>query len=222
MQSKFIVMALLLAPAIAGAQGAFQVPQSQQRAEYWDFSLQAVFQNSESSRGPNGSSTDIDDEVGFGLAFAYNFTDHVALGIDMNWISPRYTAVLVPDDGSPAQTISHKADILNFQLKGIYNLLDGPLTPYVEGSAGWTYVDSNVASSPPITGCWWDPWWGYICSTFWNTYSSTDFSYGGGVGLRWEFGGNMFVRGSYNILLVDAGRDEASLDGIRVEFGWRY
>ena len=88
----------------------------------------------------------------------------------------------------------------------------------------WTYIDSNVSDRPPITGCWWDPWWGYICSNFYSTYSDTNFSYGGGIGVRWEFGYNTYMRASYSLMRMDlgsaAGNPEFNLG--RLEFGWRY
>jgi opacity protein-like surface antigen len=78
------------------------------------------------------------------------------------------------------------------------------LTPFVEAGLGWTYFDSNVSDSAPIVGCWWDPWWGYICSEFYSTYSSSEFSYGAGVGLQWNFGRDRAINAGYRWLEVEA------------------
>ena len=87
----------------------------------------------------------------------------------MAWARPDYNAVLVPDDGSPDIDIRHTANIWTGQLNGTFVFTDKAVSPFVEAGLGWTNFDSNVASEPPITGCWWDPWWGYICSNFYST-----------------------------------------------------
>jgi opacity protein-like surface antigen len=216
------VLAWAIWPVVASAQGSFGYGKTAERAQNWDFALQLLYQGSETSSGPNGSSADIDEELGLGFLFNYNFTNRLALGFDFNWVNPRYSAVLVPEDGSASRTINHKLDMFTGQFKGVFNLLEGPITPYAELSGGWTYIDSNVANAPPINGCWWDPWWGYVCSSFYSTYDDSSFSYGGGLGVRWDFGQNYFMRASYNILKLDVGAGDPTFNSGRLEFGVRY
>lgn len=96
--------------------------------------------------------------------------------------------------------------------------------PFVEDGIGWSYIDSNVASGPPQGICWWHPWWGYICELFVDTLSSTEFSYGGALGFRYELVGNSFVKASYNYWLLDTGgpRVDPILETFRIEYGWRF
>jgi hypothetical protein len=42
----------------------------------------------------------------------------------------------------------------------------------------------NIHDGPADTGCWWDPWWGYMCASFYDTYSNTVTSVLHGVGIR--------------------------------------
>jgi opacity protein-like surface antigen len=121
-------------------------------------------------------------------------------------------------------TVSHRLSQFNGRIIGTFNMMDGPLVPYIDAGFGWTYVDSNVADGPPTTGCWWHPWWGYICSNFWNTYSSTETSYGVGLGLRYEIRGGSFIKGSYNYWKLNSGgaSDDFDLGSFRVEYGWNF
>ena len=212
------------AGAAASAAAPFALTQAaflDDRASEWNLSLDAIYLNSESSSGRNGSSIDISDDWGFGFKVGYNFTNHLALGFEMNFLEPSYELTLVPDDPNPTPlTINEKLTIFNGMLTGTYNILKGPVTPFVDLTAGWTHVDSNVTDRPPVTGCWWDPWWGYICQSYWSTYSDTSFSYGGGLGVRWDISSAIFMRASYNMLRIDGGSDP-TLDMGRIEIGWR-
>ncbi len=69
----------------------------------------------------------------------------------------------------------------------VYNFMDTPLTPYVSAGIGWTWIDTNIPNGPPNTWCWWDPWWGYVCSTSYPTETLNTFSYQAALGLRYTF-----------------------------------
>ena len=102
--------------------------------------------------------------------------------------------------------------------------MDGPFTPFAEAGIGWTYFDSNVLDSDPIVGCWWDPFWGYICDAFYSTYSDTNFSYHATLGFRWDFSMEMFAKASYRWLEVDLGSGAAKpmMEQALLEIGWRF
>lgn len=200
---------------------SFRVPSvDNNRASKWDLSFNLLHTESEKAGGANGSGLEIDSELGWGFSVAYNLNTHFGLGFDFSHVRPNYTAKLVDEDGVSTE-IRHTLDITTGQFKGIWNFLEGPLTPYAEAGLGWTYIDSNVASEPPVTGCWWDPFWGWICSSFWNTYSDTSFSYGGAVGVRWEINPSVYLRGGYNLLKVDlsSAANDLSLNSWRVDIG---
>ena len=98
-------------------------------------------------------------------------------------------------------------------------MLQGPLTPFLQAGVGWTKLDSNILNRPPTTGCWWDPWWGWICATEWSTYETTKFSYNLGLGLRWDVNGALFLRGAYNREWVDVDRGSLDFDMLTMEVG---
>jgi opacity protein-like surface antigen len=214
-RSSKLLFVLLLAGAASGA-----FAQQTYRANNWEASIQLIGTSSEKFNGAGGSSLDVDSDIGLGAGFTYNFSQHLALGFDMLWARPDYKSVFVTEEGE-AVSVKHTMNIFNGQFNGTWNILKGPITPYLQAGLGWTYVDSNVADGPPTTGCWWDPWWGYICRNYYSTYSDTNFSYGVGAGLRWEFGNGMFLKGSYNRLEIDGSNGiNPNFDTAKLELGW--
>jgi len=217
---KFVVALLLALPAVSSAQG-----QGGGRANTWDFQLGGIYQLSESVKGKGGSSLDMDSELGITFGLGYNLSDRLALGAEFNYLRPDYTAIIADaDDPSVKQRIDHTLTQFDFRFKGTYNFLDGPFTPFVEAGFGWSQLDSNVAKGPPVTGCWWHPYWGYVCSNYYRTFSGTDFEYGGSLGMRYEFRGGSFIRADYSLYKLDVGgkTSSAQLDAFKLQYGWSF
>jgi opacity protein-like surface antigen len=215
--SATAVVPLLGATAIAA-------PGDGRQAGNYDLAIGPVYSFSDAVSGQFGSSLDIDSDLGLQFGIDYFVSNRLSVGFDMTWTSPDYDALLVPEDGSDPVRVNHSAQLFNGQFNGAFNLIDGPLTPYVELSAGWTYLDSNIASEAPIVGCWWDPWWGYICDGFYATYSDTKFSYGAAVGVRWDFSRDSFFKAGYRLLEVETDGLQANptIEQAAIEFGWRF
>jgi opacity protein-like surface antigen len=191
------------------------------RANNWEATLQLIGTSSEKFDGEGGSSLDVSSEIGFGAGVSYNLNPNIALGFDMLWTRPDYKSVFVTEEGPVS--VKHTMSVFNGQFNGTWNILDGPITPYLQAGLGWTYVDSNVSDGPPVTGCYWDPWWGYVCRNYYSTYSETNFSYGYGAGLRWEVGNGMFLKGSYNRLEINGDNGvDPSFDVAKLELGWMF
>jgi len=216
---RYIIAILIIAiPAISDAQ--------MKRARTWEWSVAALYQESKDMSGDNGSSLRIDGAGGLGFNISYNLTNKFAVGVDLDWLRPDYRAELVNDDVFPIETavIDHEFSQFNGRIKGVFNFSEGPLTPYVEGGFGWSYFDSNVADGPPITGCWWHPYWGYICQNYYSTFTETSFSYGAAVGLRYQMRGGTFLKGSYNVWDLDSlgQASDSTISSFKVEFGWSF
>jgi opacity protein-like surface antigen len=217
MRTLLIAALALTMPALAFAQT--------NRANSWEWSVAAIYQDSAGSGAEGGSNLKLDNELGFGLNFGYNFTNKLALSGDFEWLRPDFTATLVEDAPTPSSTtVRHTMSQFNGRIKGTLTFLETPLSPYVEAGIGWSYFDSNVADGPPITGCWWHPWWGYICENFYSTFSSTEFSYGGALGLRYILRGGMTLKLSVNQYWIDVGSagGDPELNAARLEFGWSF
>lgn len=204
--------------------GLSTLASAQDREGTWDVGFHVMDMSSVVISGVEGSMLDVDDQIGYGFTGAYNFTNRLAVGADLNWTSPDYTATRVLEGTGQTDTISAELDVVNIQVKGTFHFLEGPLTPFVEAGVGWTQVDSNIIDGPPTTGCWWDPWWGYVCSNFYDTYTETRTSYSAAVGIRWDMGQGLMLRGSLGLLEVDtsSATEDAELDTLRVDFAWRF
>lgn len=194
------------------------------RAHSWDFSAQLIGNFHASSNGSRDARLDVDSSVGLGFGGGYNVNEHLKLGAELSFLYPDYTATINVDGGGREQ-INAELDVFNGHLYGAWNFLPGAFTPYVRAGLGWTYVDSNIVSNEVPGGvCWWDPWWGYICSGFYDTYDDTRFSYGAGFGLRYELDRHYFVQGGIDHYEMsgDALGASPAFDLWRVQFGWRF
>ena len=214
MRRLIAVLLVMLLPAIASAQGF---------RNQWEWSFAAIYQDSEGTGTVGGSGLEIDSDLGLGFSFNYLINERFSIGADIEWLSPDYKAVLVDDQGLPS-VIDHEFSQFNGRIKGTFNLMEGPFTPFVEAGFGWTYVDSNVADGPPMTGCWWHPWWGYICENYYDTFTETSFSYGGALGLRYQLRGGTIIKLSYNTYEIDGSGEapDPTLSAARLEFAWGF
>lgn len=195
---------------------------SSDREGRWESGIGLYLTSSEQASGLNESSIDVDSGSGFSLNAGYNFTHHLALHFDAAWFRADYDAVLNTDNEGLV-VIDHRLSGFNGQLKGVWNILDTAFTPYVDAGIGWTYLDSNVSDGAPSVGCWWDPWWGYICSGFYSTYSGSNFSWSVGAGLRYELRNRMFVRGGWERSSISGGQSvDPTFDVYRVSIGWLF
>jgi opacity protein-like surface antigen len=208
-------LALLGGAAMAGAQD---------REGRWEFSLGALYQLGTSADFEGGSTMDTDDEFGFVMTGGYNLNDRLATNFGFQYAGIGYDATVIQDDGGQTG-ISGSYDTWAFSGNLILNLMEGSVTPYVGAGIGWTWVDTNIPNGLPTTGCWWDPWWGYICYTTYPTKQTNAFSYQATVGLRYEFDYSKFLRLGYTSQWMDIGTatgDNLRFDVFALEFGWMF
>jgi opacity protein-like surface antigen len=95
------------------------------------------------------------------------------------------------------------------------------LSPYFVGGVGWGWFDSNIATGDVSGVCWWDPWYGYICNAYPETYGSDAFVYRAGAGLRFDATPGFTMKVLYNAQWNDFGNTESVpfQSQIRLEFG---
>jgi len=214
---RVFLLALVLMTGAASAQNV-------DRAGTWEFGADLTRVHGWSASGLGGSSLDFSSDTGWGISGAYNFTNRLALRVSYSRLSPDYDATYVPEDGGQPETFEHTADVYNLHVKGTLYLLPGPLSPFIEAGLGWSEFDSNVASGPPITGCWWDPWWGRRCAPFYRTYGAREVSYTGTVGVRWDVSSSLMLRGEYGMIFLEGNglRDKEKPNMFGLSVGWRF
>lgn len=190
---KTVVSGILLSVAasvLADAALAQAPAQSAYRDKRWEFAIQMRGVEGKNYAFEGGSTVQTKDALGFGLGVSYNINPHFNVGGEFLWVSQDYSAT-VP--GAGGYTARGNVDIGSFMLNATWNILAGPVTPYLQAGIGSTTVDSNIATGPPANYC---GWWGfyYYCGTYVPTATETSFSYNAGAGIRWDFSREMFMR----------------------------
>jgi len=196
------------------------------RAEKWEFTLQPQYTDSASLSGGGGSTAEVDADFGFGLGLAYNLNNHFSIGGELTWSQSDYKANVRPAAGNPGSTrsISGELSSSTLRMNATWNILPGAFTPFLTGGLGATWVDTNIPDGPPNSSCWYDPWWGYYCSTSQPTHNDTYFSYMAGAGLRLDFPQSFFLRGLVAQQWLDVGGDIGTPEftQYRIDFGFRF
>ena len=193
----FVVMAAVPASQVQGDASGTAL-----REGRWEIMVHADYWNDTKVDFGHGASSDLDSTFGLGFGFGYNFSDHLALHWDTTWNTIDYHAKGVDGSGN-THKLSGELDTVSTLINVSYYFLPGRTTPFVAGGIGWIWVDTNIPSGDPVTGCWWDPWWGYICYPIQPTYSSTDTSYNLATGMRWDLSRQVFLRGSVGRQWID-------------------
>lgn len=165
-----------------------------QRAERWEAYFQANWVGGEEVDLNGPASVDVSDDQGWAFGFGYNFTNQWSLAGEFGWGSSSYRADSVDENGDDVR-IGGTLDTATTFLNGTYYLFNNSFTPYVSGLLGFTYIDSNIPSGPPSNVCWWDPWYGYICTPYQPTHDETAWTYGLSAGVRWDGPKGFFLRG---------------------------
>lgn len=209
-----LMLALLLGAAAADAQS---------REGRWEFTLGTNYQLGADLEGEGGSTLATDDDFGFLMNAGYHFSDSLQTSFGVAWQSVGYDADVVQENGSEVGiTGAYDAWILSANL--ILNLGEGPLVPFVGAGIGYTWIDTNIPNGLPSTGCYWDPWWGYICTTYYPTASTDAFSYQALAGVRFAFNPSTFLRATYNSqwLQLDNFDSTPRFDSVLLEIGWMF
>jgi opacity protein-like surface antigen len=216
---RFTLLVLFTACAVEAS------AQSANRAGKWEFTLQPQYTHSQSFDTGHGSGAQVDSSLGFGIGVAYNLSNALSIGGEFTWGTASYVATIAAADGSGTTTTAQGTLISNtFRLNATWNILPGDFTPLLQGGIGSTYIDTNIPTAPPQNTCWWDPWWGYYCGTYYPTRTAYYVSYMVGAGLRWELDRSIFVRAMANRQWLDAGGSLGTpwTDQYRVDLGFKF
>ncbi len=223
MLKRLLIALLLLSISSSVLAQRFNKAPSYLRSNKWEATVLMSFQNKLSHEGENGSSVDIDGKLGYGVNIGFSFSTYLTLGYKFISASPNYTAVLVPEvPGEGGGILDYKLSRTSHMLYAQWNILDRAITPVIQIGGGITKLDSNVPSEPPSTGCWWDPWWGYICAATWETYKTTEFAWSAGIGARWDIGKSWFSRGMLVREFVEVDSGKLEFDSFSLEFGAKF
>jgi opacity protein-like surface antigen len=211
----FVLLASIVVSSPALAQG---------RRTGWEFGLEAVYLDSTDLSFDGGSSASVDDDLGLTLTFGYRFNPNFELQFGIDWSAVDYSAHLVSSN-LPGVSIDVSGEYEYFtpRVNAVYNFRDAPITPYVSGGIGWAFIDTNIPTGRVEVGCWWDPWWGQICTPYQSTKDVDEFAYQAGVGVRWDISRYYSMRFGYEKQWIDFQHSSnADFDQIRFSFQFTY
>jgi opacity protein-like surface antigen len=193
------------------------------RERKWEAFISTNYVDSTSVDFSGGAKADINGDLGWIFGIGYNFNEKIALDFEMGWNSVSYTGTRVSDTGATEQ-FGGRLDTSITRFNLTYNFMAQRFTPFITANVGWAWIDSNIPSGPPSSGCWWDPWYGYICSSYQPTYTSTDFTYGTSLGLRYDVTDGLFLRGSAGKQCIDISSASGTPDftNYRLDIGFMF
>jgi opacity protein-like surface antigen len=209
--------------AIAAAIGLSAFTTAQSADPTWEGGVEIVYQDAGRIDFNGGSKIDLDDDLGLTIIFGYRLNSHLDIQFALDWASTDYRATLIRNAGAPA-IANGELEYITPRLNVQFNLFNKAFTPYVMAGVGYAFIDTNIPNGRPSTGCWWDPWYGYICTTVQSTFTTDEFVYQGGVGARWDFSSTGSIRLGYERHWIDLGRatGEPFVDQVRLGFTYRY
>jgi outer membrane protein assembly factor BamD len=208
----------------SASQGGWFNAASAERDGRWEARGGLFFGNTADVDFDGGTQAEIDGGVGFLLGVGYHYTDKLQFGSTFTFDQKDYEAEVVGDESGESFTATGSLDSMSIMVDVAYHFLTGPLTPFVVGSVGWNWVDTNIATEPPSVGCWWHPWYGYICTSWQDTRTIDGLAYELGVGMRYDFSDTLAADGSYKMRWVDIENavDSPSFDRLQLNLIWKF
>jgi opacity protein-like surface antigen len=200
--------------------------QSQSRPPGWEFRADILYQNQKSAHTNAGSDVNLDTSWGGSLGAAYRFNPFAEVHMLLDLQSINYDGTFVRADlpNVVASVTGGKVDVTTPRVVGVFNFMDNPITPFVSAGIGWSFVHATDPWGHTTVGCWWDPWWGYICSPYSTSYNNDHFAYDIGVGVRWDLTPQFGLRFAYEKHWVDlsGAAGTPNFDQIRIGMQFAY
>lgn len=219
---KIFCLTCLLA---AGSLATASAQNSDARGLGWEFGFDLIYQDSADVSFDGGTTVSLDAGWGFTAGAAYRFSERLEVGFGIDWQEIDYDANL-QSALLPALRVGVAGDLEAFTPRAWlnFNFMEGPITPYATGGIGWAFVDTNIPNSRVQIGCWWDPWWGQICTPYQSTKTLDDFVYNLGAGVRWDIAPGYTLRLAYEKHWFDYGKASGTpdFDQWKVGIAFRY
>jgi opacity protein-like surface antigen len=190
------------------------------RGGNWEFILPLVYSDTTTVSGQSGGSLRINNDWSSGFGFGYNINDNFQINGLFSWSYRSYDATIVQTDGT-TRNYSNYMDTSTIGVNGIYYFMGGKFTPFISAGLGYTYIDTNIQTGPSSGSCWYDPWYGYVCSSYVPTKTESDWSYNAGIGVRFDVNRSFALQGSYNKMWVEGENVKPEFDMIKIDFIFR-
>jgi opacity protein-like surface antigen len=188
-----------------------------------EFSIPINYTETSTVTGEGGSSAEVNAALNSGFGLAYNINDNFQINGTFSWGNRNYSANVVcttlPCTGNSSYNGTLSTSSL--QMNAVWYFMPGDFTPFVSAGFGSTFIDTNIPNGTGSSSCYWDPYFGYVCGSYYPTKSSTNISYSAGLGARYDFSRQFALQGSWNKFYIDASNSKPEADMIRVDFIFR-
>lgn len=212
--------AAVVAPAEAGGPQPLQMEQSGP----WQARLGARYQPTTDVDFDGGSTVEFNSSTAFLVGLGYALSEHFEIGANLSYDDRDYEALLAGDAANETFPVRGTVETTGVMFDLSYYFLTGRIRPFVSTGAGWSFVDTNLPTAPPQVGCWWNPWYGYICEGFQETKDVDGFAYQAGAGVNVRVNSTISVTGSYQMNWVDYPKADGTptFDAIQLILHWAF
>jgi hypothetical protein len=176
---KFLFLALMAFSTAAAAQA-----QTRGGSNEWSMHLLAIVGSTDEFEG--GAAARNDGGLGVGFSVARNLNNHFAVGVEGTFAQVQYRATVAPGAGNAGAGFESRGTMETAALRAhaTWNLLSGPVTPFLTAGAGVIFLDTDLMTDPPANACWFYPWHGQVCSDKAPQGALARLTYSAGTGLR--------------------------------------
>lgn len=195
---------------------------AQSRGEGWEFGADLLYQNSQDVDFDGGTNVEFDSDIGISLYAGYRFSERFEVQMGLDWSNTDYDVSFASNPAGNSFSASGEIEQFTPFVKGIFNFMEGPITPYISGGIGYSFIDTNIPDGPPQGVCWWDPWYGEICTVYQSTRTTEEFTYNAGLGVRWDLSTGYSMRLSYEKHWYDMDNASLDFDQFKLGFVMRY
>lgn len=190
----------------------------------WQARLGANYQPTTDVDFDGGSTAEFNSSTGFLIGLSYALSKHFEIGANLSYDERDYEARLAGDEPDESFPVLGSVESTGVMFDLSYYFLTGRIRPFVSTGVGWNFVDTNIPTAPPQVGCWWNPWYGYICEGFQKTKSVDGFAYQAGAGVNVRLNSSISLSGSYRMNWVDYPKADGTptFDAIQLILHWAF
>jgi opacity protein-like surface antigen len=189
----------------------------------WEAGVDLIYQNSKTLHFDGGTDAKLKGDPGLTLLFAYRYSTHLDAQFALDWASVDYKANLVT---GPATSVgvSGSYQSITPRVNAQFNFFDSELTPFLVGGVGYSFIDTNIPHGRPETGCWWDPWYGYVCGSVQSSKTIDGVTFQVGAGARWDILDEISLRLAWERHWIDLGSHGGTpfVDQAKLGFTYRF
>lgn len=171
-----------------------------------------------------GTAVEFNSNTSFMVGLGYQLSEHFEVGANFTYEERDFEASIAGDAVGEVFAATGDVDSMGVMFDLSYYFLTGRIRPFLTAGAGWNFVDTNIPTAPPQVGCWWNPWYGYICEDFQDTKNVDGFAYQAGAGVRYQINPSLSLSGSYRMNWLDYPKADGTptFDAIQLILNWGF